>query len=365
MQMGVDVDFILLGYMFVCLVFLVFNLFNIIYKWIINMMLLRNTRKWKKILGKQILKLVQGEQVDVQHKKRLEKSLRNINQLMAYARAMNKMKKEKVNIQKYINECYMSYQNLAYYYRGKDSMDKAYFAIFIAEYTPDVGCEYRTIMNILLDYMEDSTVYCRENVLKALYALGNVQAVVHALEYIEDNQIFHHQKLITDGLLSFKGDKEKLAFALWDRRFKWNETIMVAIIQYITACLGNFKEIFYEELQEDDISIEERLSLLRYYQKYEYEPVRELLYSYIKEDCPEVNYTIVAATVLKNYPGDETTKALIDALHNTNWYVRYNAATSLVQLTQDEKILQQILNGDDQYAKEILQYKLEEFRKEA
>lgn len=364
MQMKIDVDLILLSYMFVCFVFLTYNLLTIVLKWAGDRILLRNTKKWKIILSKQILKLVEGEEIDESHKRKIEKSLKSVNQLMAYFRALNKLKKEKVYLQDYINTCYKSYQNLAYYYRGKDSMDKAYFAIFIAEYTPDVKGEYRTIMSILSEFMEDSTIYCRENVLKALYSLGNIQAVVNALEYIEDNEMFHHPKLIADGLLSFKGNKEELALVLWEGRSKWSETMLVAIIQYITAALDNFRAIFYEGLQEDDIPVEARIALLRYFQKYRYDPVREFLYTYIKEDYPELNCTIVAASVLKNYPGEETIHLLKEALKNPNWYVRNNAAGSLVQLAENEEVFQSVFDGDDQYAKEILQYRLEEVRKE-
>ena len=138
---------------------------------------------------------------------------------------------------------------------------------------------------------------------------------------LEDNEMFHHPKLIADGLLSFKGNKEELALVLWEGRSKWSETMLVAIIQYITAAQDNFRAIFYEGLQEDDIPVEARIAILRYFQKYRYEPVREFLYTYIKEDYPELNCTIVAASVLKNYPGEETIKLLKDALKNPNWYI--------------------------------------------
>ena len=97
---------------------------------------------------------------------------------------------------------------------------------------------------------------------------------MNALEYIEDNEMFHHPKLIADGLLSFKGNKEELALVLWEGRSKWSETMLVAIIQYITAAQDNFRAIFYEGLQEDDIPVEARIAILRYFQKYRYEPVR-------------------------------------------------------------------------------------------
>lgn len=45
-----------------------------------------------------------------------------------------------------------------------------------------------------------------------------------------------------------------------------------------------------------------------------------------------------------------------------NWYVRHNAAKSLAVLNTDRDALADILQGNDRYAKEMLEYQLDEVK---
>ena len=80
----------------------------------------------------------------------------------------------------------------------------------------------------------------------------------------------------------------------------------------------------------------------------------------LKSGGSDVNLAIVAASVLDRYPGQDTVAALKAALSHPNWYVRYNAAGSLVALGQTEASLKDILDGPDRFAREILAYRLGE-----
>jgi len=360
MQLGLDIDWVIYGYAFVCVTLIVFNLLYIYISGKMKQRIVNQTVWWKEALTEQVKEVERTHMLSYKHVKLLDKKLRSSNELMAYSRALDALRASGVKLQNYLNACYISYQNLAHHYSKKDSMDKAFFASFIAENTPDTGGEFRPITEVMLDYLEDSTVYCRENVFRAMCALGNVAAVINVLEYLEDNGIFHHQKLLSDDLMTFRGDKELLAQELWHNRALWGETTTVAIIQFITAGNGNFQEIFCAYLKEKEISLEIKLAILRYFQKYPYEPVREILYTYMDEEKnSELNLIIVSATVLKHYPGEETVQVLTKALHHVNWYVRYNAASSLAVLTENKESVQEIFEGDDRYAKEILTYMLQ------
>ena len=100
--------------------------------------------------------------------------------------------------------------------------------------------------------------------------------------------------------------------------------------------------------------------MLRYFQNHIYPPVRELLLKYlVSGEQTDLNMIIVSASVLSHYPSEETRQALRKALHHSNWYVRYNAASSLVYLSKDTSVLEDVLQGEDRYAREILNYMLE------
>ena len=221
------------------------------------------------------------------------------------------------------------------------------------------GDEYHQLYDLLLSYLEDSSVYCRENVLKALYASGNVQALYNMLSRMEEYRIFHHRKLITDGLITFKGDKKALAEILWSHMDMFGENMKVAIINFITATQEDYGEEFMKALQKKHQNIEVTLSLIRYYRRHYYEPILPLLYDYMNRDVDN-SISIVVASVLTKYPMEETREVLKNSIHHTNWYVRLNSATSLVEMNISDEDINSIIDSGDAYAMEILHYVLEE-----
>ena len=50
-------------------------------------------------------------------------------------------------------------------------------------------------------------------------------------------------------------------------------------------------------------------------------------------------------------------------MYSSNWYIRDNASDSLVRIGRDSVLLQEILQGTDRYAKDMLQYKLDQLGK--
>lgn len=358
--MRFDVDKVIYSYLFICTMMLLYNILYIFFSDRREKKYEGSVREWKKSIERQIHLLSEGKSLEPSHKKLMENKLTNTNELISYVRALDALREQGEKLEEYLQENYIVIQSLAYYYGRKKSMERAFFAFFISQNVPYHGKEYIPLMEILLSYLEDSTIYCRENVLKALYALGNSQAVENAWEIINNRQWFHHQKLLSDGLTNFTGDKEELAERLWSNLKKWENNLMVSVVQFITASSDKFKERFFVVLQSEDVDLEIRLAILRYYRRHIYEPVKPLLLSYLRgENVTDENMRIVTAFVLDRYPGEDTVAALKAALHHSNWYFRYNAASSLVNLKVDISQLQDVLEGKDRYAKEILTYMME------
>lgn len=355
--MRLDIDKLIYSYLFICIMLLFYNIFNIFYSYRKEKKYEGSTREWQRSIVRQIALLSEGKTIEQDHKKCMEKQLTNTNQLISYVHALDTLRENAEELNGYLQENYIVIQSLAYHYARKESMERAFFAFFISKNAPYDGKEYRPLMEILLSFLEDSTVYCRENVMNALYAMGNSQAVENALQIINDRQWFHHQKLLSDGLMTFTGDKEELAERLWSHQKEWDDNLMVSVVQFITESSDKFKERFFTVLQSADVDIEIRLAILRYYRRHVYEPIRQLLLSYLRdENTTDENMRIVTASVIDRYPGEEVVTALKAALHHSNWYFRYNAAASLVSLKVDITQLQDVLDGKDRYAKEILTY---------
>ena len=85
----------------------------------------------------------------------------------------------------------------------------------------------------------------------------------------------------------------------------------------------------------------------------------ELIYEILDDSHSDVSLVIVSVFVLDQYKNLKSIRYLKRALHHQNWYVRYNAAHSLVSYQLDREAYQDILDGDDNYARDILNYMFE------
>lgn len=339
-------------------------LFNVLY-------ILENKRKgvfiesYKKKVKKEIEKQMELLEQQKDGQKRRTRSwirrLKSLSWLMAYEQALKEFfdgREEELNI--YLEQQKEIFISLALFYKKRDSIQQGYYAKLMAEYQVGAIKGMENLLEILISYLPEGTIYCRENVLCALYASGNEKAVLKGYLTVSNGQLFHHNKLISDGLLMFRGDKEKLARLLFQESQRFPVELRLGVIQYIRMVSPNFKKEFYEELMKDKISLEEKIAIIRYFGTHYFEPMGSVLKGYAKSvDKTDWQICAVSMSALANYPSKETISLLKQSLSNRNWYIRKNAAMSLMALGLDRKGLQDVFDGGDRYAKEILMYYLE------
>ena len=298
--MSFDINNVIYVYIFICIVLLILN---IGYIFISNLRKGQNYRYaygWSKLIKKQIKLLETRSFVERVHRKRLERKLVSTQQLISYACGLDMLREKGIDTEEYLKANYVSMQILAYKYKKKEAADKAFFSFFISNNIPCDGSEYNVLMEVLVSYLEESTIYCRENVLKALYAMGNYQAIENAFRIMSERKWFHHHKLISDGLVTFKGDKEELAEKMWLSFNNLDVNIMLSIIKFISVVSDNFKERLFPLLKSKDLDIEVHIAIMRYYRNHIYEPVKVLLLGYIKSNSTvDENIKIVATSILE------------------------------------------------------------------
>lgn len=279
--------------------------------------------------------------------------------LYCYDRALEEVAHNKKWAESYFPSAEETYYHLARYYMYVYTLERTYFVQHISKYA-----EYfsdKRVFETLLMYTNRRNVLERENILQALYKFGDASLIREALHKIATDQQFHHSKLIMDGLLKVKQPDDGLTELLWEDFDDFPHYIQVGIVKYMQQTTPLFREKFYRYLQADQGDLEVRLSMIRYFQKYPYDKCYPILLSMLenKDELP-VEYRIVSAYTLSGYPGDKTVQALKEALTDCNWYVRVNASRSLLNLNVPIAELEEVLAGDDQFAKEILTYYLTE-----
>ena len=181
-------EVLLYGYSAVCVSMLIFN---ILYYLSLNGRSRRMARESKRLrlrVDRQLEWLRQGEEVEQKHLTYLRRKLSRVNHLIAFDKMMTERREidEDGEPNAELGEYYRSIQpvilHLAVVYRNRDA-----------------------VQDILVDYMNQDSLYCRVNAFHALCELGNSRYVTKALSVLDRDQKFFHDKLLTDSLLAFTG----------------------------------------------------------------------------------------------------------------------------------------------------------------
>ena len=348
------VEYVIYFYLFICLTLLLFNVFYIARSTRVSRKRAARIGQWEKLLAG----LTPGEPLP----ERLLARLKQIEQLMAFqAVLLQRAPDHPGEAQEVFRVNRNAFQNLALQYRKRPAMERAFFAYVVATFHPPVGDVHDQLAEILLGYLDDSTVFCRENVLHALYALGSGQALEHAFEILHQRGWYHNPKLISDGLVRFTGDKAALVRRLWENRQEWEECLTIGTVQFASSLPGGtFAEDFLAALDRETLTMEIRFALIRYFQRHFHAPAEEVLNRLLGAHAGEDGHlAVAAAAALASYPGEETRASLKRALHSRNWYVRRNAAQSLSRLGITPEDEAEIRAGGDRYAVDMLEYALE------
>ena len=215
------------------------------------------------------------------------------------------------------------------------------------------------VFPFLFDLLGNKSLYCRENALRALYSSEDIHAVMQALTFLDANeQLLPHKKILADGLLSFD-KKEELIPLLWKKLSEFHPRMQVSLLDYIRYASSNWKDEMLSMLETSQ-DMEIQIACVRYFGRYQDERSVSFLLHHAEEEKEGVwelqNACISALAV---YPGPQTLEILKKETSSKNWYVRYNAAKSLAILNTDRDALADILQGNDRYAKEMLEYQLD------
>lgn len=279
----------------------------------------------------------------------------NYREFMSFVTVMREQKlnpENKEKIQAFIHLNKPAWLEIGKNYSKKSIVVRSYYAWFCKEIEINQPGEYDEMTEMMLTYLFYPSFYCRENSLRALYVFGNEAAVIEAFKQLSKAEIEHNSKIIYDGLLTFTGDKRKLANLLFENFDFFTLDYQVAIIDYFRMEGAHLKYQLIEPLKDQALNKEIVCALMRYYKKY---PVLEYKAVILSWFTPANRYRweilAVTASTLAEYPGEDTIKCLKPGLDATNWFIRKNTAIALKQLQVDERAVEKHL--DQENLKEI------------
>lgn len=347
-------------YMLICISMI---LFNIIYMWIEKIKdkaMSIKTDLLEKEIKIQLLNLMHSFPIEEKHKRFLTKKLLKTENLIIFEKVIEKLYDEdKETCLKYLYDLYPIAYMLIVEYQNKDTMQASFLLHILWKY--QIKFKYDKFYNVVLNYIVKDNLYCRENALKVIYASGNSEYVLKALLKLDKMSIFHHSKLISEGLLSFQGDKKQLANDFFVRFELFSDEMKVSVLNYFRLANIRSDEYFMYILIDDVLDDEVKFSAIRYFGKFYCETAYPYLLKYAKGNANERwQYSAIASAALSIYPSDMTFIVLKKNLSSSNWNIRVNAAKSLDKMgfTADEIL--SMIDEQDYYAREIMVYQQEQ-----
>ncbi len=356
-----QIETLIYAYLAICCSMIVFNCVCVFVFRRRSRVLHRHSSHLEEQIRSQMDRLAAGESVEESHQMFLQKKLRSTGNLLAFDETMERLLERcPEEAWRYLREISSVFTYLAMENHYRSAMKTVYFAYIVKRYRIIEGKSIHVIMELMRKLLQEPSLYCRESALQAIYSSGDCAAVVQALQTVDESGRFHHAKLLTDGLLNFRGEQRELADALWRSFDSFSVPMRVVILDYIRFSGGEKHEELLQLLADRRQDDEVRFSCIRYFGRYPYEPAYPLLLSFAERaEDNRWEYAAIAATALSAYPGEHTVEVLKGALNSSNWYIRFNAAKSLESFHLSYLALSDVMEGNDRYAREILQYRLD------
>ena len=356
-----NIQVLIYAYLFICAAMILFNIISAFVFQERGKRVEKVSFEFRVHIERQLNRIASGEFMEQAHKEELVKVLHKTGNMIAFDETMDLLVQKYPRESKtYFSEIHMVFLELTEYYHSKDPVTVAFFAHILGKYRILKGTSDGVLIRKLFQLLCSESLYIRENALYAIYGSGEYKNVVEALLCVDRCKLFHHTKLLTDRLLTFEGDRNRLAKALWRSFEAFSIKYQVVILEYIRFGDVDMREPMLELMRNNSRDDEIRYSCIRYFGKYFYEKAHPLLIEFLENTKQyRWEYSAIAARSLALYPKDRTVTALKRSLNNPNWHVRNNAAISLQRFNLPFTEYLDILEGNDRYAREIMQYRMQ------
>ncbi len=355
------VEVMIYVYLAICVGMIVFNIVNAVMSRRRDKKIIRVSRGFENRLLDELKWLEENGEVHDSHKKYMTRSLKRIGNMRAFDIALEReYTGDPELIKKYLHSIDSVFVALAIKYCRNDTIEAAYFPYIIRKYRILAGRPFDAMIDMLYYFLHSPSIYCRENAMQAIYTVGECSCVIKALKIIDSGDKFYHTKLLTDGLLKFEGNLQKLNASLWSAFEEFSTKMKVTLLNYFRFSSGDHCENVFRLMTDEAQNDEIKFSCIRYFGKYHWEAAYEyLLKAADGRNDIRWEYSAIASAALGSYASPKTIEVLKSNLHNRNWYIRFNSSQSLERMGMTYLDLIDIAEGDDRYAAEIIRYRLD------
>ncbi len=355
------IENILYFYGLVCIFMILFNIFNIFVSKQSVKYIDSASKRYHKRIQKYADKNMSKNKADKKIVKKIKRELSNTVKMKTFDIFLDQLsKKEKIECRNFIHNNFEIVEELVQGYLKKDPVKAAYFLHVLYKHNI---CSLRpndNILNGLKSYLYVNGIYCRHNAMMVLYKAGVPEKIVESLKILNQMDISVHERIVSVGLRHYTGDIDLLIKLLLKEFDGFQVWIQEAICNFIIASGESYQKEILTILNNPEYDQKIHLLCIRYMEMYPYKMAYHLLLSIVENKDANWQYKMGAINALGNYPSEQTVNILKRMLHSPNWNIRSSAAKSLAKQKLTYYELTDVFNGNDRYAREIMQYFLEE-----
>ncbi|MDO4481928.1 MAG: hypothetical protein Q4C14_04270 [Bacillota bacterium] len=241
-------------------------------------------------------------------------------------------------------------------YSGKSDYEQAYYAYVVSELDYSSDKPSKEFTEAIMSLLESKSLYTYTNAMMTLYAIGNTELLLRAIDKTDARNGFYHKKLLVDGLLAAQTDKNEFNSRLVEKFMGYSPYMQDCLLDYFRLSGYDISGLCMKLLENKDTDTQVSYSAMRYFSKYPDKESRKYFLNVLKNDNAVWIEKMLAIQGLGCYDDDEVKSEIRKLLTSPNWYVRVNAVEYMHKtgLTKDQ--IFDILYLKDKYANESLLY---------
>ncbi|MEG0641706.1 MAG: HEAT repeat domain-containing protein [Clostridium sp.] len=233
----------------------------------------------------------------------------------------------------------------------KSIMKFSYYIYLIGEFR----MENNMIIKKLLDNLNSESIYIRVNSLKALSKIGNINGFIDALRIISLRGLYFNEKVIIDSIDSFEGNKDELDSIILSEINNYTDDMTNIVINHFSnnkykKCSNTLLKMINNKKTSKEVIIR----IVRYFEEVYNSDAQDSLINLLDSSYWETR--AVTSRAMIKYDVNKAEEKLKNLVSDRNYHVRYNAAMTLISRGKGDRVVNEIINGEDKYARDIMVY---------
>lgn len=248
-------------------------------------------------------------------------------------------------------------------YLKKKDEDQTYYAYAVncvGAHPEDVGSSF---FQSFIRFLDSRSLYVFANAMKAIYTFGDANFLMMALAKVDEREGFYHNKLLVDGLLTFRGDQALLHDMIKGRFHSYRPITQEALIGYFR--LSDIREDDFcldlvKKHKDYKLNDEVYYEVLRYFVKYPNLTMKSISAEIAQRDEGDWIEALLALRILENYEGKWVKSIMKGKVISRNWHIRRSSVAFLQKMGLSKDELASILSLRDRYTNDALLYYYED-----